>query len=93
MSMTLPRRVAPADTTIFQDLETESIMLDLHSEYYFSLDDIGTRMWQLLSEHRETAVVVAHLLEEYDVDEATLHQDLAALIEQLTGAGLLVVSE
>jgi len=93
MSTTLPRRVVPAESTIFQDLATESIMLDLQSENYFSLDDVGTRMWQLLSEHPETETVVARLLEEYDVDEATLRQDLAVLIGQLTGAGLLTVME
>lgn len=92
MTTTLPHRVTPTDKVIFQDLERESIMLDLESEYYFSLDDVGTRMWQLLSEHQETATVLARLLDEYDVDEATLRQDLAALIDQLVAAGLVTVT-
>lgn len=92
MTTTLPHRVTPTDKVIFQDLERESIMLDLESEYYFSLDDVGTRMWQLLSEHQETATVLARLLDEYDVDAATLRQDLAALIDQLVAAGLVTVT-
>ncbi len=59
MTTTLPRRVTPAEKVLFQDLERESIMLDLESEYYFSLDDVGTRMWQLLNAHEETATVLA----------------------------------
>ena len=92
MTTTLPRRVTPAEKVLFQDLERESIMLDLESEYYFSLDDVGTRMWQLLNAHEETATVIARLLEEYDVDEATLRHDLAALIDQLVAAGLVTVT-
>ena len=92
MTTTLPHRVTPTDKVLFQDLERESIMLDLESEYYFSLDDVGTRMWQLLSEHQETATVLAQLLDEYDVDAATLQHDLAALIDQLVAAGLVTVT-
>lgn len=93
MMTTLPRRVTPAEKTLFQDLEDESILLDLESEYYFSLDDVGTRIWQLLSEHPDTETVLALMLDEYDVDEATLRQDMAVLIEKLVDAGLVTVTE
>ena len=91
MKVSLPTRIMLSPEVFFQELEGEAVLLDLHNEYYYSLDDVGTRMWQLLVEHREVATVVERLLAEYDVDEATLRRDLAQLIAALADAGLVTV--
>ena len=59
------------------------------TDRYYHLDDVGTRMWQLLAESGETESVVSQLLAEYDIEEETLRQDLAALITKLSDAGLI----
>ena len=91
MKVSLPTRITLSPEVFFQELEGEAILLDLHNEYYYSLDDVGTRMWQLLVEHGDVATVVERLLAEYDVDEATLRRDLAQLIAALADAGLVTV--
>jgi hypothetical protein len=78
---------------VFQEVEGEMLLLDLKTERYFALDDVGTRCWQLLAEHGDRQKVVACLLAEFDVDEATLRSDLDALFEQLRKAALVVPSE
>ena len=45
----------------------------------------------MLAEHGDVATVMKQLLAEYDVDEATLHRDLANLIAELIEEGLLTV--
>ena len=35
---------------IAQEVSGETVLLDLKSEQYFSLDVVGTRIWQLLNE-------------------------------------------
>lgn len=75
---------------LFQELDDEAILLNLASEHYYGLDDVGMRMWQLLDEHGSVATVMARLLAEYDVDEATLRYDLAQFINQLNEAGLVI---
>jgi len=47
-------------------LETDTAILDLRSERYFTLNDVGTRVWELLQEGTEVAVIVELLVEEYD---------------------------
>ena len=74
---------------LFQVLEGESILLDLQQEQYFGLNEVGTRFWQLLAETADVPAVAAQLLAEFDVDEATLHQDLADLIAALLANGLV----
>ena len=91
MSTSLPARVAIPPDVLFRELDGESVLLDLQSERYYSLDDVGTRMWELLAECGDVAMVVEQMMEGYDVDEATLHRDLANLINQLAEEGLLSV--
>jgi hypothetical protein len=93
VAASLPSRVAVAPDIVFQDLKSETILLNLNNERYYGLDDVGTRMWQVLSEQGEVEVAIAQLAAEYDVDEATLRQDVAELIDNLGRAGLIVIQE
>ncbi len=91
MTIELPARVVITPDVMAQEVGGETVLLVLATGHYYGLDEVGTRMWQLLGEQEDTATVVARLLEEYEVDEATLQQDLARLIIQLAEAGLLTI--
>jgi hypothetical protein len=76
---------------LFQELNGESVLLDLKTERYFGLDDIGTSMWRLLESNGRVEAACTRLLQQYEVDETTLRDDLAELIDKLAEAGLLSV--
>jgi hypothetical protein len=61
----------------------ELVILHLGSGTYFGLDEVGTRIWQLLGEGLSTAAVCDRLVEEYEVERAVLERDLEALIGEL----------
>ena len=88
-TVVLPQKVNISNKALFQEIENEMVILDLAKEQYYGLDDVGARMWHLLSEHGDTTVVVKQLRSYYDADELTLSQDLAQLIEKLRQAGLV----
>lgn len=88
-SPALPARVNISDNVLFQEIEGECVLLNMTSEQYFGLDDVGTRVWQLLAEDGDPAKVLQHLQGVYAVDEATLRADLAKLLEQLSSEGLV----
>lgn len=89
MNDPLPPIVRINPNVLFQDLEEEAVLLNLETEIYHSLNDIGSRMWQLLAEEENTAVVLAQLLEEYDVNEQQLRQDFAAWLQELLDQNLI----
>ena len=74
---------------LFQPLGDEAVLLNLNYSRYYGLDDVGRRMWELLAEHGGPEPVVQQMLREYDVEEAALRRDLAALVEKLQSAGLI----
>ena len=88
-------RISVSTNVLFKELGEESVLLNLGNDRYYGLDDVGTRMWQLLSAHGDVATVVSRLLVEYEgrTDESKLRRDLDELIKKLAEAGLLTVEE
>ncbi|MBT6891745.1 MAG: PqqD family protein [Gammaproteobacteria bacterium] len=87
--MNLNQTFSISDEVICQVLDDESVLLDLASENYLGLDDVGTRIWQLIDDGETMRAVVATLLDEYDSDEDTLIGDLDKFLNDLQAQGLI----
>jgi Coenzyme PQQ synthesis protein D (PqqD) len=91
MGISFDQRISiPADVLI-SNVEDESVILNLDSERYFGLDEVGTRFMSLLTTSSTIQAAYEVLVEEYDVDEAVLRRDLAELLEKLLEQGLVKV--
>jgi hypothetical protein len=82
-------KIEISEDVLFQEVGGETVLLDLHSEQYFGLDAVGTRIWQLLGEGAGAEAVVEVLLAEYEVERETLAADVAELLDRLAEAGLI----
>jgi len=74
-----------------QEVGGETVLLDLQSESYFGLDEVGTRIWQLLQENGDMGSIFETILNEYEVEEEQLLQDIEDLIKKLVEAGLVSI--
>ncbi|MFV8819164.1 PqqD family protein [Haliea sp. E17] len=90
--MAVPFRLARSPQVIFQEVSGEMVLLDLASEQYFGLDEVGARIWQLIDEHAEWPAMIPVLLDEYDVEETRLREDVERLLNELMASGLLQAS-
>ena len=75
---------------VFRDLEGEAVILDLASGTYFGLNEVGTRVWQLVDEGRDAAQIVDVVAAEYDADRGTIEEDVARLLDALRARRLIV---
>lgn len=91
MSATLPDQIEIPSQVLFQVLEGEAVLLNLESERYYGLDDIGTRLWQLLAENGDVNAALVQLQSEYDVEADALREDMAKFFARLSEAGLLKI--
>lgn len=87
--MNLNQTFTISDEVICQVLEDESVLLDLASENYLGLDEVGTRIWQLIDDGETMRSVVATMLDEYDTNEDTLVGDLDKFLNDLQVQGLI----
>jgi hypothetical protein len=67
-----------------------TVLLDPERGEYFGLDEVGTRIWELLPDHPSAVALAERLVEEYDAPAGTLEADAAALLGQLADAGLVL---
>ncbi|HEX8849070.1 MAG TPA: pyrroloquinoline quinone biosynthesis peptide chaperone PqqD [Gemmatimonadaceae bacterium] len=65
------------------------VLLDPDSGEYFSLDDVGGRIWELCDGTRTVAEIAAILGTEYDADAAAIEDDVSELLAGLEEASLL----
>lgn len=84
--VTVPRLV------ISKYLDEEMVILDLTTESYFGLDEIGTAMWQALTGGGSIEQAYDLLLAQYDVEPEILRNDLHTLLQQLIEQGLVELS-
>ena len=92
---TLPKldsRVRINEDVLFQELNGEGVLLNLKSGVYFGLDQVGTRVWQLLEKHTVLSEILEAVVAEYDVPQERCARDLVALIADLERHDLVTLS-
>lgn len=89
--MNLDQKITFADTVFAQEVDGEMVLLDMNSENYFGLDEVGTSIWQSIQENTDLSEVFKSLLAQYDVVEEVLENDLKVFVEKLQEHGLVRV--
>src|SRR5690349_18334491 len=62
----------------------EVFILSIQRQCYFGLDEVGARIFALLSDGSSTGAILHQLEEEYSVDPELLRQDFENLIAELS---------
>jgi len=87
----MTQKIEISSEVLTQEVGGETVILDLKTESYFSLDEVGTRIWQLLQEQEDIQTITATMLDEYDVKEKQLEKDIQTLLTQLNKAGIITL--
>ena len=87
--MDLNQVVTLSPDVISQEVSGETVLLDLNSENYFGLDEVGTRIWQLIEASGNLQEIYDTMLSEYEVDADQLLEDMEQLVVDIEKAGLV----
>ncbi len=88
-----PKHIVIPPESLFQALGDEAVVLSVATEHYYGLNETAKRIWELIVETGDLEKVIAQMLLEFDVDEATFRSDMARLLEELQQARLVRVEE
>ena len=64
------------------------VLLDMNSENYFGLDEVGTSIWRAIQENETLQGAYDELLEQYEVEPEELKKDLLEFVQKLSDSGL-----
>jgi hypothetical protein len=90
MTISLSDRVRVPGDVLISNLQEESVILNLDSERYYGVDDVGTRFLSVLNSSDSIEAAYEMLRNEYDVDADSLQRDLIELVEELVKQGILI---
>ena len=91
--MDLSQKVIFSQSVFAQEVDGEMVILDMESENYFGLDEVGTSIWQAMQEKEILQEVFEVLMEQYEVEEEVLQKDLSDFVDKLFENGLVKVVE
>jgi Coenzyme PQQ synthesis protein D (PqqD) len=88
-SVSFSTRARTAPDVMIQEVGGESVLLDLKTERYLGLNEVGTRMWRVLLESDSIQAAYETLLAEYEVSPQQLEEDLRDLLDRLVENALI----
>lgn len=87
---TRPRRV---EAIVWRRGDEGVVVLNPNDGNYFSLDDVGGRVWELCDGQHSVTEIATTLGEEYDAPVADITRDVLDLLDELRGEGLVAAAE
>ena len=73
------------------DLDGEKVMMNLDKGQYFMMNEVGSRIWELIEGNTSIVNIIETLTNEYQVDEETCENTVMEFLGRLKDAELIKV--
>ncbi len=74
---------------LHSEVDKEYILMSIESNYYYGLDEVASRIWELLEQPRSASELCQMLTSEYDIDETTCQTETLELLQHLEQRNLV----
>lgn len=74
------------------DLDGEKVMMNLDKGEYFMMNEVGSIIWEIISEPINVRRIIDTLRSEYEVDEETCKDTVVEFLGRLNNADLISIS-
>lgn len=85
----VPQTFRPASYVVAAREGDHTVLLDPEHDQYYGLDEVGSRIWELLKQGMEFRDVLQRLREEYDAPDDVIERDARALLKDLAALHLV----
>ena len=75
------------------DLDGEKVMMNLDKGEYFMMNEVGSRIWDIIIEPINVKGIIEALLSEYEVDEETCTDTVIEFLGRLNNAELIRIKK
>jgi hypothetical protein len=82
-------RLTTSPDAVVRRLGDELILVNLRTNRIYELNRTAARLWELIAEGRDAGELRQAMLHEFDVEESSLDDEIAALVPVLVERGLV----
>jgi hypothetical protein len=75
------------------DLIGAAALLNMQSNTYYTLNAVGSRIWDVIQKPTVVSAICDDVVARYDVDASKCYADVVALLQELNDAGLIEIVE
>lgn len=72
------------------NLGNESVILEFQTGTYFSVNDVGTAVWNYLQQPRHVTDVITHIVNKYEVSADQAEAEILSFLQNLVDKGLVI---
>jgi len=80
------------DEVFANEIDGEAVMMNIQTGKYYGLDEIGSRIWELMEHKIQVKEIIGQLQKEYDVSEQQCKTDVLNLLNELKSNQLIEIS-
>lgn len=84
---------ARAEALAFRIIEGEAVVLNLDSGLYYSLNEVGSKIWNLCDGTHNIKDITAAVCKEFEVEPGTAERDILEVMDDLVKEELLIIHE
>ena len=67
----------------WRKVDEEVMVLNLETSFYYSLNETGARIWELLDQGKTAEQIAGTFMTEYDVNEKVAQKEVASFVAEL----------
>lgn len=88
-TFTLDTKISRAPEQVSGDIDGQVVLLSMANEKYFKLNEVGSRIWELMEKPITVGDIIDKLRTEFDVPEEQCQRQVLSFLAQLSRGKLL----
>jgi hypothetical protein len=85
--------ISRIEEIVASDIDGETVMMSIENGKYYGLDDIGSRIWELIEKPIRVSDLIDTLLGRYEVDRKTCERDVLKFLNELNEDEIVQVND
>lgn len=91
--MDLNTKIKIPQSVFIQEIDDETVILDTKTQEYFSINEVGKNIWDMISKTSSLQKILDELVNIYEVPKEQLKNDMINFLEALNQKGLIIIND
>ena len=83
--------IARSSELVSSDIDGEVVMMSIENGKYYGLDQVGSRIWEVLENPLPVSDLIDQLLVEFEVERETCEKDVMYFLQKLDDDNMLEI--